>query len=1297
MKKIVFSAMVLASAAFAQDHSVHRFNPTGTLTGPKAGRAADLGFEYVRKSLQDSTSGTVIDAPGISGVYLAKQYSTEHNGVTHLIFKQQFRGLDVLNAEWTINVNRDGQILNSGGLFFNAPGNDVPLPGTDSVLAAARAAVRTVNPRLGERFQPQTSIRRPARQGAIRLSAVALSEDIEGEMVWYGFRGAVRPAWLLYVTDEDGISRYATVVDSESRQTIANEALTLFQSPPKGLVYERDSPQPNPNPGTLLTTAPPYVQRTLQSFNPDSRLSPLGWTTTNTTAGNNAVVGENLLGTRFLANPDITTAPNGDFSFPLELGPNAGNTLAYKDAVNTNLFYWINRAHDLHYQNGFDEASGNFQQNNFGRGGVDGDPIYAYTHFGAANVGAAGQFLNAFFSRVAVGDGAQSMVAMYIGRPGPNYPLPPANLFTDGALDSVVIVHEYTHGVSTRLARQSYSTFQGAAMGEAWSDFFGLEYTLPPNAPPDGYYPTAEYFDQTFGVGDFRTRPYTTDFTANPLTFANLGKVIYRPEVHADGEIWFEALWEARSNIIKQFGDAEGRRRIRLLALDAMKLSPPASTMVDMRDAMLLADRVDFKGASQDQLWAAFAKRGLGATAYTSGGSTVHVVPSFDLPSNTGRLKFYDDPFVIGETVRVVLQDSNNTQPTARIQLTSGTGDLEDLILTRTGSVYIGAIATSGNVVNRQNSTLNITPGDYINAYYVDGDTGGSGAKLISTSAATMPAYSAVSVAPKAALTFPGERKLSAASTVSTDIPFLFPFYDGKYKFVTIDENGALFFDRASTTFSACTDATSLPISKTIAPLWSQITTRGTAQANEGMYVSSTAGGPDVPATWTVRWAGETYNLANATGGKGSPVNFAVTLSDDGTILYNYGTGNAEIGQALIQGAGCNAAATVGISNGHDVYSQTTVLQPLTNVALRYDPPFNTPSYPNGTIDNPANGAHVQGLMTVTGVAWDPGAPLSKVDVLIDGLEQARATLGVSRTDFCATQSVPGCPRIGYSALIDLAGRNIAPGTHTMVVRVTNTRGAWIDFPSKPVSFTVDAGAGTIPYGKVENINEGDTISGVFTVTGYAAADSFRVVGVDVLIDGFSYGAASYGFSRTDICGTLKPVPPGCPTIGFRLAVDTKGGVLPLIDGAHKLQIRVRDETGRTTLLPVVPINFNVKNGPISQAVGDMTSPKANEVLSGVVKITGYAYIPGGKVLGGTVLVDDFGYDSITYGTPAPDVCATLSNVAACPNIGFTATFDTTRLPNGPHILGIYLRTDNGGNFLVPFKQGNGVNVFTRN
>ncbi len=43
----------------------------------------------------------------------------------------------------------------------------------------------------------------------------------------------------------------------------------------------------------------------------------------------------------------------------------------------TNLFYMNNMMHDIWYQYGFDEASGNFQENNYSNGGLVGDSVFA--------------------------------------------------------------------------------------------------------------------------------------------------------------------------------------------------------------------------------------------------------------------------------------------------------------------------------------------------------------------------------------------------------------------------------------------------------------------------------------------------------------------------------------------------------------------------------------------------------------------------------------------------------------------------------------------------------------------------------------------------------------------------------------------------------------------------------------------------------------------------------------------------------------------------------------------------------
>src|SRR5437879_5812493 len=134
--------------------------------------------------------------------------------------------------------------------------------------------------------------------------------------------------------------------------------------------------------------------------------------------------------------------------------------------------------------------------------------------------------------------------------------------------------------------------------------------------------------------------------------------------------------------------------------------------MVSKRYAFTLATIVYLNGAIQYHLCAGFAKRGLGALAYSISGDTAHVISSFELPSTTGSMRFYDNPIVLGEQIRVVLQDSNYTQPTVRIQLTSGAGDLEDLSLHRVGSIYTGVISSSATtLVAAFDGVLSLTPG----------------------------------------------------------------------------------------------------------------------------------------------------------------------------------------------------------------------------------------------------------------------------------------------------------------------------------------------------------------------------------------------------------------------------------------------------------------------------------------------------------------------------------------------------------------------------------------------------------
>ncbi len=99
-----------------------------------------------------------------------------------------------------------------------------------------------------------------------------------------------------------------------------------------------------------------------------------GATDFDSTRGNNVLAQEDVNGNNGLGNgANSTTAlPNLTFKFSPNFG-NAPTTAANQNFAITNLFYWNNIMHDISYQYGFDEVSGNFQANNLSRGGAGND------------------------------------------------------------------------------------------------------------------------------------------------------------------------------------------------------------------------------------------------------------------------------------------------------------------------------------------------------------------------------------------------------------------------------------------------------------------------------------------------------------------------------------------------------------------------------------------------------------------------------------------------------------------------------------------------------------------------------------------------------------------------------------------------------------------------------------------------------------------------------------------------------------------------------------------------------------
>ena len=328
----------------------------------------------------------------------------------------------------------------------------------------------------------------------------------------------------------------------------------------------------------------------------------------------------------------------------------AASPANYGDAATVQLFYWDNWMHDALYRFGFTEAAGNFQMDNFGRGGLASDAVQADAQDGL-NLNDAQHFNNANMSVPPDGYAPRMQMFVFDGAaPG-----------RDGSLDAGIVLHEYTHGLSGRLVGggAGIDALATAGMGEGWSDFYALALLADPAADVDGTYPMGSYvayhgfgttFDENYYYG-IRRYPYCTDTNKNPLTFADIDpwkasahdgvprnpllgpfRADMANEVHSQGEVWCMMLWEMRANLIRKHGPEAGNSLVLQLVTDGLKLSPPNPNFVQARDAILLADRMWSGGADAAEIWSAFAKRGLGFNAkapesYTTSG----VQESYDL------------------------------------------------------------------------------------------------------------------------------------------------------------------------------------------------------------------------------------------------------------------------------------------------------------------------------------------------------------------------------------------------------------------------------------------------------------------------------------------------------------------------------------------------------------------------------------------------------------------------------------------------------------------------------------------
>lgn len=211
--------------------------------------------------------------------------------------------------------------------------------------------------------------------------------------------------------------------------------------------------------------------------------------------------------------------------------------------------------------------------------------------------------------------------------------------FKDSSFDNGIVIHEYGHGITTRLtggANNSGCLNNDFQMGEGWSDWFALMLTMKASdAATDARGIGTFASGQETDGGGIRTRRYSTDFGINEYTFnetnddrvigqdADTGEDVKLNEsVHYIGTIWATVLWDLTWAYIDKYGfdpdfynGTGGNNKVMELVIEGLKLQGCSPDFIDGRDGLLAADTALSGGADQCLIWEVFAARGLGVAA----------------------------------------------------------------------------------------------------------------------------------------------------------------------------------------------------------------------------------------------------------------------------------------------------------------------------------------------------------------------------------------------------------------------------------------------------------------------------------------------------------------------------------------------------------------------------------------------------------------------------------------------------------------------------------------------------------
>jgi hypothetical protein len=408
------AAAVPAANGFVASTDSQRGVPTffwadPALSGPAAGLAGAGSEERALAFVRQNAGLYGLSSAALAAAYVREVHDTGRGGII-VIFGQRMNGIEVFQTEMKVLLDRAGGLVAIGG---NLHGGAAPRS-KGAKQAFSLGAAQAIAQAAGDAFEApiQASDLKDLKQekagyryfGLLQSSVtkskkLAFATPARAKKVFYPMPDRLVPAYYLEVDAGRATGNtselYGYVISAENGEILMRRSLTSDAAykyrvwadatapfTPTGGPQTDYAPHPTGLPdGSVPAFVPPLLV-TMDGFNtppggpPDPWLGPAAADTT----GNNVEAYADLADPDgFTPGSDVHATPTGalqfDRTYDVTLGPAASQTQIM--AATTQLFYVTNWLHDYWYDSGFNEAAGNAQALNFGRGGVEGDSLKA--------------------------------------------------------------------------------------------------------------------------------------------------------------------------------------------------------------------------------------------------------------------------------------------------------------------------------------------------------------------------------------------------------------------------------------------------------------------------------------------------------------------------------------------------------------------------------------------------------------------------------------------------------------------------------------------------------------------------------------------------------------------------------------------------------------------------------------------------------------------------------------------------------------------------------------------------------